>query len=79
MKDDVLADAIDVFSDHRIVNELCFFLDLGGQLAPQFHFLFRAACHSSPDTLIDVALSNHCGIFVRRQLLVAGRLGRRRG
>jgi hypothetical protein len=66
----VLRDAVDVFGDERVVDDLGRAVDLGGELATYGDFTFdRIELYR---TLVDVALADQCRI-----VLIVQRLRRR--
>src|SRR5688572_149358 len=77
MQNDILANAIYVLSNNRIIDESCLSIDLRGQLAAQLYFRLRSSSaenSSRPDALIDLAFANHRRIFAGRERLGAGSL-----
>src|SRR5205085_7880954 len=55
----VLAYAIDVLCDYRVVNEFSLTINLCGKLSSQGYLSFKRAAHVGYDAVIDVAATNH--------------------
>ena len=67
MKDDILADPVDIFCNDRIVNKLCLSIYFGGQLTANPYFFLSGSAHFGYDAFVQVSLTNHVWIFVGGQ------------
>src|SRR4029079_4513397 len=79
VQDNILADPVYAFGNHRILDELGLAINFRRQLAALPHFFFsRSGNLWNDDAFVDVALPYHGRVFVHRKRLIGFSRQRRR-